>query len=177
MKPTNEEVQGKGVNYEDLVTRLMATGRHRDFAIAMEAATAIRSLLASHSGKTNSTQRAEWIDQNVKGNPGLIQAMKNIAGCGEAQVPVSDALKARADPQADLMGRFFVYDPNAGHVDFYDTDTERDAAHREAIGEYRRDAISDGEWSLDVERIVSGKVTHKTEATDADGEGCDYEPK
>lgn len=80
----------------------------------------------------------------------------------------------KSDERTIEAGGFFVYDPSGGHVQFYDTDAQRTEAHREAIGEYRRDSMDDGEWSLDVENIVSGMVTHKTAAIDEHDESCDY---
>ena len=128
------------------------------------------------TAEASPVRRAEWSDKNVKGNPVLIQAMKNIAGCSEVAPGVNDDVVVPGDEGA-ATGRFFVYDPNAGHMSLYESDAERDSAHKEAISEYRRDAIADGEWSLDVERIVSGVVTHKTVETNVDGDGCDYEPR
>lgn len=78
--------------------------------------------------------------------------------------------------QNSAKHRYFVYDPEGNGFDLYDTDAQRDAAHQAAIAEARLAAIDDGEWGLDVERIVSGFITHATAATDMDGGGCDYAP-
>jgi len=176
----------------DLVERLMLAGRHPDWAIAIEAATALRSLLVAHTGQplvdkaagrreelaadtlefvgkvldakektlshgckqapfaemfaefvamrapvaqANWAQRAEWIDRNVTGNPVLMQAMKNIAGGRDAGQPVAGESRVRGDELSGTTGHFYVYDPNAGHVDFYDSDAARDEAHKEALAE------------------------------------------
>ncbi|VWD49760.1 hypothetical protein BLA17378_08634 [Burkholderia aenigmatica] len=72
---------------------------------------------------------------------------------------------------------YFVYDRAGGHVEFYDTDAERDAAHREAIAEYRRDAQHDQEWPPEVEGIVSGVVTHITGELNIHEDGYEFEPR
>jgi hypothetical protein len=95
-------------------------------------------------------------------------------GCAQACSDRTRSAVVLDDERAAFADGFFVYDPNGGHVEFYDTDAQRAEAHEEAIGEYRKDSISDGEWSLDVEKIVSGIVTHKTVAVNDDGETCDY---
>lgn len=80
--------------------------------------------------------------------------------------------------EAELpTGGFFVYDPECGHVEFYDTDADRDAAHREAINEYRRDAQHDQEWPTAVDGIVSGIVTHTTSELKVHEDGYEYEPR
>ncbi|WP_186308506.1 hypothetical protein [Paraburkholderia sp. BCC1885] len=79
----------------------------------------------------------------------------------------------RAAPSCE----YFVYDQNGGHVEFYETDAQRAEGHAEGIAEYRKESISDGEWPLDVECIVSGVVTHKTVSVNDDGETCDYEAR
>ena len=81
------------------------------------------------------------------------------------------------DERAAPTNEYFVYDPSGGHVEFYETDAQRAEGHAEAIAEYRKESISDGEWSLDVECIVSGVVTHKTVSVNDDGETCDYEAR
>ena len=93
---------------------------------------------------------------------------------------LNESLYARAAAAAirEASGskeRFFVYDPSAGQVYFFDTDAERDKAHKESIADYRHDAILDGEWSHDVESIVSGIVTHTTVEVSGEDEGCDFE--
>lgn len=80
----------------------------------------------------------------------------------------------RAAPPTD---GYFVYDPAGPHVEFYDTDAERDAAHRDAINEYRREATHDQEWSTEVVGIVSGIVTHTTAELKVDEDSYDYEPR
>ncbi|WP_205182702.1 hypothetical protein [Burkholderia sp. LMG 13014] len=79
----------------------------------------------------------------------------------------------RAFPTTD---GYFVYDRAGGHVEFYDTDAERDAAHREAIAEYRRDAMHDQEWPTEVEGIVSGVVTHTTGELEVHEDSYEFEP-
>lgn len=81
-----------------------------------------------------------------------------------------------ANDQNSAKHRYFVYDPEGNGFDLYDTDAQREAAHLAAIAEARQAAMDDGEWSLDVERIVSGFVTHATVAAEMDGGGCDYAP-
>ncbi|AOJ07623.1 hypothetical protein [Burkholderia mayonis] len=86
---------------------------------------------------------------------------------------------AAPQPVAETVATngFFVYDAGCGHVEFYDTDFERDAAHRDAINEYRREAMRDQEWSMDVEGIVSGVVTHTTAELKVEDGGYEYEPR
>ncbi|VWD60684.1 hypothetical protein BLA18628_07169 [Burkholderia aenigmatica] len=79
----------------------------------------------------------------------------------------------RAFPATD---GYFVCDRAGGHVEFYDTDAERDAAHREAIAEYRRDAMHDQEWPTEVEGIVSGVVTHTTGEREIHEDSYEFEP-
>ncbi|MCA8326236.1 hypothetical protein LGN29_39395 [Burkholderia cepacia] len=79
----------------------------------------------------------------------------------------------RAFPATD---GYFVYDRAGGHVEFYDTDAERDAAHREAIAEYRRDAMHDQEWPTEVEGIVSGVVTHTAGELEVHEDSYEFEP-
>lgn len=81
-----------------------------------------------------------------------------------------------ANDQNSAKHRYFVYDPEGNGFDLYDTDAQREAAHLAAIAEARQAAMDDGEWALDVERIVSGFVTHTTVAAEMDGGGCDYAP-
>jgi len=79
-----------------------------------------------------------------------------------------------ADRAFPAKNGYFVYDPEGNGFDLYDTDAERAKAHNTAIEECRRAAIDDGEWPLEVDSIVSGVVTHKTAATNVDGDSCEY---
>jgi len=93
--------------------------------------------------------------------------------------PPADAAAAPADERAALTsgGCYFVYDPAGNYFERFDTDTERDAAHRDAINEYHCEAQYDQEWSEDVDQIISGIVTHTTGELKVD-EGCyDYAPR
>jgi len=85
---------------------------------------------------------------------------------------------APADERAALaIGGYFVYDPAGNYFERFDTDTERDAAHHDAINEYRRGAQYDQEWSEDVEQIISGIVTHTTGELKVDEDCYDYAPR
>ncbi|MBR7961204.1 hypothetical protein KDW41_12190 [Burkholderia vietnamiensis] len=79
-----------------------------------------------------------------------------------------------ADERAAQKDGYFVYDPEGNGFELYSTDAERAEAHNTAIKECRRAAIDYGEWPLEVESIVSGIVTHRTIATQMDGDSCDY---
>jgi len=92
-----------------------------------------------------------------------------VAPTAQAAVP--------QDERGAPWSEYFVYDPSGGYVEFYESDAQREKAHNDAIAEYRKDSILDGEWSLDVESVVSGVVTHKTVAIADDGESCDYEAR
>ncbi|MDN7814860.1 hypothetical protein [Burkholderia vietnamiensis] len=96
---------------------------------------------------------------------------------GTFPVWTGDPAPAPADERAAITtDGYFVYDPAGPHVEFYDTDAERDAAHRDAINEYRREAMHDQEWSTEVVGIVSGIVTHTTAELKVDEDSYDYEP-
>ncbi|KKI36097.1 hypothetical protein VI03_25305 [Burkholderia vietnamiensis] len=83
-----------------------------------------------------------------------------------------------ADAQAAVtQDRYFVYDPECRHVDFYPTDHERNKAHLDAINEYRREARHDQEWPTEVEGIISGVVTHTTVAIQVHDDSYEYEPR
>lgn len=92
-------------------------------------------------------------------------------------------LKTQPEPRAaderELPANdgYFVHDRAGGHVDFYDTNAERDAAHRDAINEYRREAQHDQEWPTDVEGIVSGVVTDTTGERKAYEDSYEFEPR
>ena len=88
---------------------------------------------------------------------------------GTKQAPAVEA-EAR-----DERSGYFVYDPEGNGFDFYATDTQREAAHKAAIEECRKAAFDNGEWPLAVEDIVSGIVTHKTVASNIEGESYDYQ--
>lgn len=91
-----------------------------------------------------------------------------------AQPPI---VSAPADERAAQNKGYFVYDPEDNGFELYATDAERAEAHNTAIKECRQEAIDDGEWSLEVESIVSGIVTHLTVAIQMDGDSCDYEAR
>ncbi|HEF4835492.1 TPA: hypothetical protein SAO52_000169 [Burkholderia vietnamiensis] len=93
---------------------------------------------------------------------------------GEARAAAPSPADERAFPATD---GYFVYGRAGGYVEFYDTDAERDAAHREAIAEYRRDAIHDQEWPTEVEGIVSGVVTHTTAELKVHEDSFEFEPR
>ncbi|MEZ7521073.1 hypothetical protein [Burkholderia vietnamiensis] len=98
----------------------------------------------------------------------------NGGGAGPVVPPAPSPADERAFPATD---GYFVYDRAGGHVEFYDTDAERDAAHREAIAEYRRDAVHDQEWPTEVEGIVSGVVTHTTAELKVHEDSFEFEPR
>lgn len=100
--------------------------------------------------------------------------LREAAGDIVAEQPAPSPADERAFPATD---GYFVYDRAGGHVEFYDTDAERDAAHREAIAEYRRDAIHDQEWPTEVEGIVSGVVTHMTAELKVHEDSFEFEPR
>ncbi len=92
-----------------------------------------------------------------------------------ARAPRTEVAGAvQADRAFPAKNGYFVYDPEGNGFDLYDTDAERAKAHNTAIEECRRAAIDDGEWPLEVDSIVSGVVTHKTAATNVDGDSCEY---
>ncbi len=105
-------------------------------------------------------------------------ARRMKAQAERALAAMAQPAPAPADERAALPSDgFFVYDPAGPHVEFYDTDAERDAAHRDAINEYRREAMHDQEWSTEVVGIVSGIVTHTTDELKVDEDSYDYEPR
>ncbi|MFM0226166.1 hypothetical protein [Paraburkholderia dipogonis] len=112
---------------------------------------------------------------------GIIAIMNHIekvyAEFSSAASPQPSLTAVVLDDERAPPSEYFVYDPNGGHVEFYETDAQRAEAHAEAVAEYRKESISDGEWSPDVECIVSGVVTHKTVSVNDDGETCDYEAR
>lgn len=96
--------------------------------------------------------------------------------CKQCYGEATSGEQGAANDQNSAKHRYFVYDPEGNGFDLYDTDAQREAAHLAAIAEARQAAMDDGEWALDVERIVSGFVTHTTVAAEMDGGGCDYAP-
>jgi hypothetical protein len=110
---------------------------------------------------------------NPEYNEGISDAAHLVKNLNESLYARAAAAASRE--ASGTKGRFFVYDPSGGHIDFYDTDAERDKAHKESIADYRHDAILDGELSHDVESIVSGIVTHTTVEVSGEGEGSDFE--
>lgn len=119
----------------------------------------------------------EWAALEIEGLRCILEAA-SAPTLGEQRSTNMVAPDERQWPsdQNSAKHRYFVYDPEGNGFDLYDTDAQRDAAHQAAIAEARLAAIDDGEWGLDVERIVSGFITHATVATDMDGGGCDYAP-
>ena len=61
-----------------------------------------RDAALSQQSEPTPGERAAWIDNNVRGNPTLIQAMKNLAGCGE--VEPAEPTPAQTAPQPEQSG-------------------------------------------------------------------------
>lgn len=101
----------------------------------------------------------------------------NDAGCFYLESGDGEPSAAPADERAAQNKGYFVYDPEGYGFELYATDAERAEAHNTAIEECRQAAIDDDEWSLEMESIVSGIVTHRTVATQVDGDSCDYEAR
>lgn len=53
---------------------------------------------------------------------------------------------------------WFVYDPDYSGMEFYATEAEAKAAAEKALDFWRGEAISDGEWSDEVESLIWGRV-------------------
>jgi hypothetical protein len=58
---------------------------------------------------------------------------------------------------------WFVYSPYEQEISFYQTEEAAKKAFEEAIEEYRKESILDGEWDKAVEEVCMGRVTHEVE--------------
>ena len=159
-----------------------APGTLLDKQLVMQSLTAHKRRLEKALSAVEQHDAAPAAPENSLTIVDSVPALPKCTRCGaparwtnqEIQRQAEQAVAERAFPATD---GYFVYDRAGGHVEFYDTDAERDAAHREAIAEYRRDAAHDQEWPMEVEGIVSGVVTHMTGELKAHEDSYEFEPR
>ncbi|AAR89350.1 gp58 [Burkholderia phage Bcep43] len=140
-------------------------------AFAREAIRMSEEARAASASETGADDLTHLTDEQIEKSR---EAVREWWARRDALQPAPSPADERAALSTD---GYFVYDPAGPHVEFYDTDAERDAAHRDAINEYRREATLDQEWPTEVVGIVSGIVTHTTDELKVDEDSYDYEPR